>query len=186
VAILAQARPALVVGVEEGESDGWPALPADFDPDASLSDAPLPEVVPPHERALTSGGSTGAPKLIVLTNPGEYDADAPLSFFKAERVVVVPGPLYHATPFSATFQGLFGGAEILLMPRFDASGCLELIERHRADRVHFVPTMMLRIWRLPEEERTAREVSSLTFVMTGGAPRPRGSCGRGSSGWGRT
>ena len=58
------------------------------------------------------------------------------------------------------------------MRRFDASECLALIEKHRIDRVHFVPTMMLRIWKLPEAERRARDVSSLEFVMTGSAPCP--------------
>ena len=84
----------------------------------------------------------------------------------------MPGPLYHAVPFSAAWQGLFGGAKAVLMRRFDASECLALIEKHRIDRVHFVPTMMVRIWKLPEAERRARDVSSLEFVMTGSAPCP--------------
>ena len=67
--------------------------------------------------------------------------------------MLVPGPLYHAVPFSAAWQGLFGGAKVVLMRRFDASECLALIEKHRIDRVHFVPTMMQRIWKLPEAER---------------------------------
>ena len=58
------------------------------------------------------------------------------------------------------------------MRRFDASRCLELIERHRVRQVLFVPTMMHRIWRLPAEERLARDVSSLRVVFTGGAPCP--------------
>jgi bile acid-coenzyme A ligase len=122
---------------------------------------------------MASGGSTGAPKLIVALNPARYDPEAPSALFRAKRAVLVPGPLYHAVPFSAAWQGLFGGAVAVVMPRFDASACLALIESHGIDRVHFVPTMMLRIWRLPESERKARDLSSLTFVMTGGAPCPR-------------
>ena len=86
--------------------------------------------------------------------------------------MVVPGPLYHAVPFSAAWQGLFAGSLVVLMTRFDASECLASIERHRADRIHLVPTMMQRIWKLPEAERTGRDLSSLEFVMTGGAPCP--------------
>ncbi len=158
-AILERAAPALVVD-------------ADFEPDPALSDAPLPDAQPPHERAMASGGSTGLPKLIVALNPAQYDPEAPSAIFKARHAVLVPGPLYHAVPFSAAWQGLFGGALAVVMRRFDAGHCLELIERHAIDRVHFVPTMMLRIWRLPEAERLGRDLSSLSFVMTGGAPCP--------------
>jgi bile acid-coenzyme A ligase len=171
-AIVERANPPLVVGVPAEEAGGRSCVPAGFAADPGLSDAPLPDVTPPHERALASGGSTGQPKLILPMNPGSYDPEAPSAHFHAKRAVVVPGPLYHAVPFSASWQGFFGGAQVVLMTRFDASRCLELIERHRADRVHFVPTMMLRIWRLPEAERLGRDLSSLEYVMTGSAPVP--------------
>jgi bile acid-coenzyme A ligase len=171
-AILDRADPALVVGLDAADAGGRPSVPAGFAPDLSLSDAPLHDQTPPHERALASGGSTGAPKLILPRNPALYDPDAPSALFKARAAVLVPGPLYHAVPFSASWQGLFGGAVAVLMRRFDASECLALIEKHRIDRVHFVPTMMARIWKLPESERRARDVSSLEFVMTGSAPCP--------------
>lgn len=166
------ANPALVVGVTREAAPGRVALPSGFVPDPGLPDSPLPDRVPPHERALASGGSTGAPKLIVAMNPGEYDPDAHAAIFRARRAVIVSGPLYHAVPFSAAWQGLFGGALVVLLPRFDASRCLEQIEHYRVDRAHLVPTMMLRIWRLPEPERKSRDLSSLEFVMTGGAPCP--------------
>ena len=157
--IVERAAPALVLDTAE-------------EPDPSLPDGPLPDLTPPHERALASGGSTGAPKLILPANPGSYDAAAPSPIFKARRAVLVPGPMSHAVPFSAAFQGLFGGATAILLPRFDAAETLAAVERHRVDRMHLVPTMMLRIWRLPEAERASRDVSSLDFVMTGSAPCP--------------
>ena len=170
--IIGQADPALVVGVDPDEAGGRPALPAGFDPGATLSADPLPDRTAPHERALASGGSTGRPKLILPSSPASYDPEAASDLFLARRAVLVPGPLRHAVPFSATFQGILGGATAVVMPRFDAAQCLKLIEQQRVDRVHFVPTMMLRIWRLPKAERTGRDVSSLRFVMTGGAPCP--------------
>jgi len=100
------------------------------------------------------------------------DGSAPSPLFTARHAMLVPGPVHHAAPFSACFQALLGGARVVLMRRFDAARCLALVERHRADRMILVPTMMLRIWRLPESERAARDVSSLEFVMTGGAPCP--------------
>jgi bile acid-coenzyme A ligase len=169
-AIIERARPSLLVGVAQAR--GRPSLPAGFVPDASLSDGPLPEQTPPHERALASGGSTGAPKLIVAANPAVYDPQNPSRLFRARRVALIPGPLHHAVPFSAAWQAILGGASAIVMTRFDPAQCLELIERHRVDRACFVPTMLQRIWRLTETERLAHDVSSLEFVMSGGAPLP--------------
>jgi bile acid-coenzyme A ligase len=171
-AIIERANPSLIVGLDASDAGDRPSVPAGFEPDARLSGEPLPDVTPPHERALASGGSTGLPKLILPRNPAVYDPAAPTALFKARRAVLVPGPLYHAVPFSAAWQGLFGGATAVIMRRFDASECLALIEKHRIDRVHFVPTMMQRIWKLPAAERLSRDVSSLEFVMTGSAPCP--------------
>jgi len=171
-AIIARANPRLIVGLDASEASDRASVPAGFEPDPALSADPLPDVTPPHERALASGGSTGQPKLILPRNPGLYDPEAPSAIFKARAAVLVPGPLYHAVPFSAAWQGLFGGAKVVLMRRFEASECLALIEQHRIDRVHFVPTMMQRIWKLPQAERLARDVTSLEFVMTGSAPVP--------------
>jgi bile acid-coenzyme A ligase len=86
--------------------------------------------------------------------------------------VLVPGPLYHAAPFGSLTQGLLTGERVVLLRRFDASRCLELIEQHRVDQILFVPTMMHRIWRLPEDERKSCDVSSLRLILTGSAPCP--------------
>jgi bile acid-coenzyme A ligase len=171
-AILERAAPALLVGGDRGAPSGVPSLSRDWLPDPELSDSPPPARTPPHERALASGGSTGRPKLILPANPAVYDAGRPSRIFHARRAALVPGPLHHAVPFSACFQAILGGACAVVMRRFDASTCLELIERHRVDRVCLVPTMMLRIWRLPEAERLRRDLSSLEFVLSGGAPLP--------------
>ena len=171
-AILAVAAPALVLGVAPDELTEVANLPAGFVPGESLSDAPLPDATAPHERALASGGSTGLPKLIVPKSDASYDRETASPLFKAKRAVLVPGPLYHAVPFSSTFQGILAGCKVVVMRRFDASLFLELLELHQVDRVSLVPTMMLRVWRLPEAERLGRDLSSLEFVMSGGAPLP--------------
>jgi len=60
----------------------------------------------------------------------------------------------------------------VVMERFDAFECLRLIEQHGVDKVSLVPTMMLRITRLADSERLARNVSSLRAVISVGAPCP--------------
>ena len=171
-AILERARPRLVLGGESAIHGDYRFLPADYPTGHSFGKDPLPERVAPHERALASGGSTGLPKLILPRSEAVYDSDAGSFFAKVRRVALVPGPLHHAAPFSACFQPLFAGCKVVLMKRFDAKHFLELIEEQRVDRVTVVPTMMLRVMRLPDAERRAFDVSSLECVMSGGAPLP--------------
>jgi bile acid-coenzyme A ligase len=85
-------------------------------------------------------------------------------------VQLVPGPLYHNGPFSFSMFGLFAGGTLVVMERFDAAEALRLIEQHRVQWVFFVPTMMHRIWRLPDRE--SYDVSSLRMVFSTGAPWP--------------
>jgi bile acid-coenzyme A ligase len=171
-ALVELAAPALLVGAPPGEYGEAPSVPAGFEPDAALSDAPLPDVVPAHARAMTSGGSTGRPKLIVDLAPALCDPDVPENGMRAGGTTLVPGPLYHAGPFITAWQQLLCGGRVVVMERFDAALALELIERHRVEWVLFVPTMMQRIWRLPEAERARRDLSSLRRVMCTGAPSP--------------
>ncbi|HSJ96375.1 MAG TPA: AMP-binding protein, partial [Myxococcota bacterium] len=171
-AIVELARPALVVGAAAGEEYGLPSVPADFVPDPALPDDPLPDVVPRHVRAMTSGGSTGRPKLIVDLTPAECDPDGGENGMTPGGVTLVPGPLYHAGPFITSWNQILCGGTAVVMARFDAEQALALIERHRVDWVLFVPTMMQRIWRLPETTRARYDLSSLRRVMCTGAPNP--------------
>ncbi len=168
-AIIARAAPRFVVGVAPGET-ALPCVALDAANDFAAD--PLPACVSPHERALASGGSTGLPKLIVAANPALFDPASASPLFQGREAVLVPGPLYHGAPFSAAFQALLGGCRVVLMRRFDAERCLQLIEQQRVDRMTVVPTMLQRIWRLPAAVREAFDVSSLEFVLTGSAPCP--------------
>jgi bile acid-coenzyme A ligase len=167
-AILELARPALVVGVDAAQAAGAPAVPAGFEPDASLSDAPLPDRTAQHWKAPTSGGSTGRPKLIVASQPGSADPERS----RMQLVQLVPGPLYHNAPFAFSMQSLFAGGQLVVMSRFDAEESLQLIERHRVQYVVMVPTMMHRIWRLGEDVRNRYDLASLERILHLGAPCP--------------
>jgi bile acid-coenzyme A ligase len=171
-ALLALAEPTLVVGVEPGEVGGPRCLPAGFEPEPEHADTALPDVVPQRARAMASGGSTGRPKLILDLVPGLCDPEQAENGMVVGGTTLVPGPLYHAGPFITAWQCLLSGGTAVVMSRFEAVAALELIERHRVDWVLFVPTMMLRIWRLPEATRTRFDLSSLRRVMCTGAPCP--------------
>jgi long-chain acyl-CoA synthetase len=83
---------------------------------------------------------------------------------------LVTGPLYHAAPLGFAAIDLANGAELVLMPRWDDSQCLRLIDERRVRNTHIVPTMCVRLLRLPEEERAAADLSSLSTVLHGAAP----------------
>ncbi len=169
-AILDLLRPSLVVG---GEED-WNAprrLPADFMPQGH-SDAPIDGPVARYWKAMTSGGSTGRPKVIVDHQPAVTDPKLPPLVMHEGVRLLNPGPLYHNAPFIVSHSALFTGGLLVGMTRFDAQEALQLVERWRLEWVNFVPTMMSRIWALPEQTRRAADLSSLRVVFHMAAPMP--------------
>src|SRR5262245_40036053 len=171
-AILAEAKPALVIGVDREAAPGCASVPAGFTPEPRHGDGPLPDRTSPSRQALASGGSTGRPKLIVDALSAECDPTQPFYGNEPGSTVLVPGPQYHAAGFLNTTITLVIGGTVILLARFDAAQALAAIERYRVQWVSFVPTMLLRIWRLPEAERTRYDVSSLARVVSSGAPCP--------------
>src|SRR5216684_1742030 len=149
-AVLEILKPALVVG---GEAD-WNApnsVPADFTPEG-MSDEPLNSPVARYWKAMTSGGSTGRPKVILDHGPAVVETSAEQMLGIPRDVSLLnPGPLYHNAPFILSHMGLFAGGRVTGMVKFDAEEALRLIAAHRVQWVNFVPTMMHRIWSLPEK-----------------------------------
>ena len=170
-AVLDILKPSLVVG---GEAD-WNApnsLPADFTPEG-FSDEPLSSPVARYWKAMTSGGSTGRPKVILDHNPAVVDtAAAPILGIRKGMALLNPGPLYHNAPFILSHTALFAGGRLTGMVKFDAEETLRLIAANQIQWVNFVPTMMHRIWSLPEAVRNRYDVSSLEIVFHMAAPMP--------------
>jgi bile acid-coenzyme A ligase len=171
-AIVALSEPSLVVGVAPGEYPEFASVPAGFEPDAALSEAALPDIVPASVRTMTSGGSTGRPKLIVDLTPALAEPTIAENFMQPRGCALAPGPLHHAGPFIVAWQCILSGGTLVLMERFDPETALALVAAHRVDWVLFVPTMMQRIAKLPGEVRSRHDVSSLSRVMCSGAPSP--------------
>jgi long-chain acyl-CoA synthetase len=88
------------------------------------------------------------------------------------QVVLLNGPMYHSAPNSYGMRAFRHGCTIVLEPRFDPEDLLRLIERHRVTHMHMVPTMFVRLLRLPEDVKRRYDVSSLRFVVHGAAPCP--------------
>ncbi|MEP7211082.1 MAG: AMP-binding protein [Alphaproteobacteria bacterium] len=165
-------QPKLVVGCEPGVYAPIPSIADGYTPDPALSDAPLPERIATSFKAMTSGGSTGRPKLIVSKTRAEWDPEIPYLEIPMQGAMLVPGPLYHNGPFSWAMIALFKGCTVVVTTRFDAEETLRLIDERSIDTVYLVPTMMRRIWALPEAARTRYNLSSLTALWHLAEPCP--------------
>jgi long-chain acyl-CoA synthetase len=129
---------------------------------------------------LYSSGTTGRPKGVKFPLRGDPLGTATpllrlvtvLYGIGADTVYLSPAPLYHAAPlrFNLTVQRL-GGTSII-MEHFDAEEFLRLIERHRVTHTQVVPTMFVRLLKLPEEVRRRYDLSSLTTAIHAAAPCP--------------
>jgi bile acid-coenzyme A ligase len=171
-AIVDLADPALVVGVPPSEAGGRPTL------DSVPEELPAGEFTPgvsPVWKLVTSGGSTGRPKLIAALAPALVEnvgGLGALTRMRPDGCVLVTGPISHNAPFVVTTAGLLLGNHVVVMPRFDAAQTLRLVEQQRVTWLYLVPTMMARIWHLPEAVRVAADVSSLEVAFHMAAPCP--------------
>ncbi|HEX4906269.1 MAG TPA: AMP-binding protein [Acidimicrobiales bacterium] len=166
--IVELANPPVVIGAEV---EGRTCLPIGHR--STFDDGELPDAISPAWKAPTSGGSTGRPKLIVSGDPSVMDLDAPNALgITPDGCMVMPGPLYHNGPLVWSLTALLRGSHIVVLPRFDAQETLRLLAEHRADIVYLVPTMMKRIWRLPEEVRESYDLSALKVVWHLAEPCP--------------
>jgi len=84
---------------------------------------------------------------------------------------LLPGPLYHSAPnLYGTQIMLLEDALLVLEPKFDAERTLALIERHRLTHAYLVPTMFVRMLKLPEALRRRYDLSSIARVASTGSP----------------
>lgn len=170
--LLEVANPPLVVGLEPVEGRAWMSGSADV---SSESAEPLPDIISPAWKAPTSGGSTGSPKLIVSGQ--DASAEAVLGRADAlrlgqEGVMLNTAPMFHNAPNMFSLMALLQGQHVVLMDRFDAERTLRAIDHFGVTWLYVVPTMMGRMLRLPDEIRSAVDVSTLETVLHVGAPCP--------------
>jgi bile acid-coenzyme A ligase len=169
--LLKLAAPRLVVG---GWADGTAGSVSRADM-AAIDGPELPSSLRPPEEylAIASGGSTGAPKLIVNTQPLEWPAEGPrnlrLAGLRAGQRQLVLGPLYHNGPFAFGVWALAMGHTLVIPPRFNARDALDAIDRHAIAFVFVVPTHMLRMQRELMSGHPASLASLETLLHSGAA-----------------
>jgi acyl-CoA synthetase (AMP-forming)/AMP-acid ligase II len=127
-----------------------------------------------------SSGTTGRPKGITpgrtggpLGAPARFTAMVRYLFGGDESTVYLsPAPLYHAAPsgWSAAIHRI--GGTVVATERFDPVEFLRLIERHRVTMAQVVPTHLVRLLKLPAEDRARYDLSSLKTLVHAAAPCP--------------
>ncbi len=128
-----------------------------------------------------SSGTTGMPKGVraplparQVTEPGDtlLAVFGTMYGFDADTVYLSPAPLYHAAPLR--FCGLIHmvGGTVVIMPRFDAETALACIQKYAVTHSQWVPTMFVRMLKLPPEIREKYDVSSLRVAVHAAAPCP--------------
>jgi long-chain acyl-CoA synthetase len=132
---------------------------------------------------LYSSGTTGRPKGVRKHLPATPLGDrsaAPVVIAEAmaavgigpDAVYLSPAPLYHSAPLVYSMSVQRWGATVVVMERFDAAEFLALVERYRVTHTQLVPTMFVRMLRLPEAERRRHDISSLRYAVHAAAPCP--------------
>lgn len=89
-----------------------------------------------------------------------------------DTVYLSPAPLYHAAPLRFCMAMHRLGATAVVMERFDPELALRLIEQHRVTVSQWVPTMFIRMLKLPPEVRAAYDVYSQRVAAHSAAPCP--------------
>ncbi|MBV1905578.1 MAG: AMP-binding protein [Pseudomonadales bacterium] len=130
---------------------------------------------------LYSSGSTGSPKGIRNTQPG-----APLGTvsqithrrlelhdISQTTVYLSTAPLYHSAPLRYNQMVLRSGGTSIIMDKFDAPRSLALIEKYAITHSQWVPTMFIRLLKLPRHIRQAHTLTSHRFAIHAAAPCPK-------------
>ena len=125
-----------------------------------------------------SSGTTGRPKGILPPLP-DAPAEAVTPVSEAMRmmwgigpdtVYLSPAPLYHTSPSNCCMGVQRYGGTAIVMERWDPEAALLAVERYRVTTAQFVPTMFVRMLKLPPEVRARYDLSSMTYVLHTAAP----------------
>ena len=120
---------------------------------------------------LFTSGTTGVPKPVPLSHEvlgGRVRGFTAIDPSATPTVSIVCVPFHHVAGLIGVLVGLAGGNTAVLQPRFDAGEWLNLVERHRVQRVFLVPTMLQRIMAHPRF--ASADLSSVQMITYGAAP----------------
>lgn len=129
---------------------------------------------------LYSSGTTGQPKGVRVAPPSD-DIEDPgtlatllegLFSLNTSSIYLSPAPLYHAAPlrYNLAIQRL--GGTCIVMEHFDPEEALRLIEKYKVTLSQWVPTMFVKMLKLPKKVRPRYDLSSHQVAIHAAAPCP--------------
>ncbi len=129
---------------------------------------------------LYSSGTTGRPKGVKWPLPQAaagartmlVDLLAPLFGYGRDCRYLSPAPLYHAAPLRHCMTVIKLGGSVFVMEHFDAERSLHWIAQHRITHSQWVPTMFVRLLKLPDGVRQRHDMSSMQVAVHAAAPCP--------------
>lgn len=126
------------------------------------------------QRLMYTSGTTSRPKGVCISHANLFAKNLGLIIefgLTSNDITAVAGPLYHVGALDmGGLATLHAGGSLVLQPRFDARGLIELMERHQATTVWLAPAMVNAL--LQDEKLAQADLTSLRVIMSGGEKMP--------------
>ncbi|DAZ94388.1 TPA: LOW QUALITY PROTEIN: hypothetical protein N0F65_003252 [Lagenidium giganteum] len=133
-----------------------------------------PSVVDPYTVVLLpfSSGTTGKPKGVEMTARGIYASVVHISFFeKFTSPLLAVLPLFHAYALTLMHISIYQGVPLVILPKFDAPMFLEAVSRHRIEKLHIAPPLVIFLAHHPIVAQY--DLSCVKYLISAAAPLGR-------------
>jgi long-chain acyl-CoA synthetase len=168
------------VTARHGESSALPRLPGWAEYRDALTALTTPNLAAsaPRGAMFYTSGTTGKPKGIRRAPSTPEQAARGLEVlrhclgFEPGMRALLNAPIYHSAPNSYSIGSSLDSAHLFIQSHFDAEDTLRMIAQHGITHAYLVPTMFVRMLRLPASVRAQYDLTSIRFVASTGSPCP--------------